>query len=169
MSVSTDIFRSWRAPGDVVRDIAHAPKREGRALSFLILGCLLMFVANGPRLARSVGLGMQGADGSDADLYQAMTYSLFAWLVIAPLLFYVIAMIVHFIRSAITRAGDGYDTRLAVFWALLAASPAALLNGLVAGMIGPGIATQITGAIWLAGFVWIAYQGLRVVSERATA
>lgn len=167
MAVATDILRSWVAPKEVVRDLAAVPRREGRVLSFLVLGCLMIFVANGPRLARRVQEGMPGADGQNADMLQAMTYSLFAWLILAPLILYGVAGLAQLLRRLISGSRDGYGTRLALFWAFLAASPAALLAGLVAGLIGPGIATQLTGLIWMLGLIWIAWQGLRAVSEQA--
>jgi hypothetical protein len=57
--------------------------------------------------------------------------------------------------------GTGYGARLAMFWAVLASTPAALLYGLLAGFNGETLGTQAVGAVWLVGFVWIWVQSLR--------
>lgn len=160
MAVTTDIARSWVQPRRVVRALLAAPQREGRVLSFLIFGCLLIFIAQGPRLMRRVMEGVPGPDGDPADLVTLMTYELFAWLILWPLVFYAIAGVVHAIARIFRGIGSGYDTRLALFWGLLAASPAALLYGLVTGFIGTGIAAQLTGALWLAAIVVISGAGM---------
>ena len=56
---------------------------------------------------------------------------------------------------------------LALFWALLASAPVVLLNGLVAGFIGPGPALTIVGVAWVAVFVWFWLSGLRQVQRSA--
>ncbi len=56
--------------------------------------------------------------------------------------------------------GGYYGARLALFWALVASAPAWLLNGLVAGLIGPGAALNIVGFLAFAAFLWIWLSGL---------
>lgn len=157
MGASGEILRSWHAPRKVVRSLLAAPRREGRVLSFLIIGCLLIFVAQGPRLMREV---MATADPEAQNLLMRMTYEMFAWLILWPLVFYGIAALIHGVLRLMGGRGLAYDTRLALFWAVLAAAPGALLYGLVMGLIGPGAQAAITGAIWVGGFIWIAASGL---------
>lgn len=160
MSASGEILRSWVRPRVVVRRLLDAPRREGRALSFLVIGCLLIVIAQIPRVGRDVQLGLPGADGGEATFLEAMTYTLFSWAILAPLIFYGIAALVHLLGRLLGSKAAPYDTRLALFWALLAATPAALLYGLVAGLIGPGVQADLTGALWLGGFAVIAGAGL---------
>src|SRR6056297_601672 len=51
--------------------------------------------------------------------------------------------------------GRSPESRLALFWTLLATTPAWLLHGLVRGFIGPGPAEQLVGAGLLLAFVTI--------------
>ncbi|PIE09265.1 MAG: hypothetical protein CSA72_13475 [Rhodobacterales bacterium] len=160
MSVSRDIARMWRAPREVVRRHLDAPRREGRALSYLVLGCLLVFVSYGPALARAVDEGLPGAGGETATLFEAVTYALFSWLILWPLLFYGIAALVHLALKLTGAAHDAYATRVALFWGFLAASPAALLYGLTAGLIGQGLPVVLTGGLWLGAIIAFAVIGL---------
>ncbi|MER3352422.1 MAG: hypothetical protein RLQ73_00450, partial [Hoeflea sp. D1-CHI-28] len=54
-----------------------------------------------------------------------------------------------------------YGSRLALFWAFLAASPLLLLYGLVAGFIGPGAGLTGVGVGWVAVFLWFWLSNLR--------
>lgn len=79
---------------------------------------------------------------------------------IAPLALYALAMISHFLMRMIGGQGDGCCGRLALFWAMLASSPLLLLNGLVAGFIGPGPALSAVGILWVVVFFWFWISGL---------
>lgn len=146
MAVSTDILRTWRGPGAVMREQLARPPREGRALGFLILACLLLFVARLPALAREAELG-------GVSFEQGATYTLFALLVVAPLLFYLIALASSLVLRLAGSGVGGWEARLAFFWALLAASPAALLWGLTLAFAGEGGAATLTGAVWFAALL----------------
>lgn len=160
MAVSTDVLRSWRAPRQVVSRLLAQPRREGRILSFLVIGCMLIFVAQGPRLMREVdSMPLSGAEFSEM-LWMRMTYELFGWLIVWPLAFYALAIVIHLVLRLFGARAEAYDSRLAVFWGLLASTPAALLYGLVAGLIGPGLQASLTGALWLGGFIAISSAGL---------
>ena len=63
------------------------------------------------------------------------------------------------------RSVSGYAARLALFWALLAATPAMLFLGLLRGLNGDVLATQLAGAGWFAALLVFWFQGLRVASE----
>lgn len=160
MAVSTEILRSWRAPREVVNRLLAQPRREGRILSFLVIGCLLIFVAQGPRLMREVdAMPLTGEELSEV-LRMRMTYELFGWLIVWPLVFYILSMVIHLVLRLFGGRAQAYDTRLALFWGLMASTPAALLYGLVMGIIGPGLQASLTGALWLCGFIAIASAGL---------
>lgn len=158
MPVSTDIVATYRGPGRVMQRLLAQGPREDRALVFLMLSCSIVFVAQMPRLSREAHLGGQ-------DLNMLMGGALLAWLFIAPLMLYVLAGLTHLVLRALGGQGDGYGVRLALFWALLAASPLILLHGLVAGFIGPGPGLQAIGLIWLVVFLWFWLSGLRVVRK----
>ncbi|MFQ6552171.1 YIP1 family protein [Aestuariibius insulae] len=83
-----------------------------------------------------------------------------AWLIIWPLAFYGLAGLSHIAARMLGGRGNWFSARLALFWALLAATPAALLYGLTMGLIGPGPQASLTGFIWLLGLAWIWLSGL---------
>ena len=153
MSVTRNITATYRGPGRVLRGMLSAGPREDRALAYLMAACLIVFVAQMPKLAREAFL-----TGQDLDML--LGASLLGWLFIAPLLFYAIAGLSHWIALLVRGRGTHYGARLALFWALLASSPLMLLHGLVAGFIGPGIQLQSVGLVWLAVFLWFWIRGL---------
>jgi len=154
VSVTNDIAASYRRPGTVLRAHLARGVSEPRVLAYLIGACGVMFVAQWPRLAREAHL-------EDTALQPAIGGALLATMMFLPLIFYVIAGISHLAARAFGSGMDGFGARLALFWALLAAAPLALLHGLVAGFVGPGSAQALVGLGWLAAFVWFWSTGLR--------
>jgi succinate dehydrogenase/fumarate reductase cytochrome b subunit len=160
MSISNDVFRAWVRPRAVMRRLLDAGERENRALAILMAGCLLIFVAQWPRLVRlSEGIDLP-AGAEVQELSQLIAYSLVSWLIVWPLIFYIAAGITRILARVVKGKGSGYGARLAMFWAVLASSPAALLYGLLEGFNGETVGTQAVGAVWLVGFVWIWIQSL---------
>ncbi len=92
-----------------------------------------------------------------------------AWLFWVPLLSYALAAMSHLIAKLFGGKGTWYGARLALFWSLLAASPAWLLQGMVAGFVGPGVALQIVGAGLLLAFLSIWGICLRVAETEPEA
>lgn len=160
MAVTTDIAASYRGPGAVLRRIFAREASEPRALAFLMGGCAVMFVARWPALAREAHL-------QDEELTMLMGGTLLATVFFLPLILYALALIVQTGARVFGSPMTGYGSRVALFWALLAASPLMLLNGLVAGFIGPGAALTLVGAVWFAVFMWFWITGLRVAGEVA--
>lgn len=160
MGIATDIVASYRGPGKVVSRLLAGGPQEGRSLMFLMLACTLMFVAQLPRLSREAHLTGQ-------DLNMLMGGSLLALIFIAPLIFYACAALSRLIARALGGSGAGWRSRVALFWALLAASPLLLLHGLVAGFIGPGMQKTLVGVIWCAVFLWFWAAGLQAAERSA--
>ncbi len=154
MPVARDIVATYRGPRRVMRRLLQMGTREDRALAVLIAGCVVVFIAQWPRLARVAHLTGQ-------ELNPLLGGTLMAWVFIAPLAMYALALISHLIARLLGGRGTGFAARMALFWAFLAASPVILLHGLVAGFIGPGIQLQIVGALWCAVFFWFWITGLR--------
>lgn len=148
MSVSQDLIATWRRPRRVMRKLLSMGVREDRALAILFGACALIFVAQLPRLSREDTLMPD-----DVPLQAEMATTLFAWLLIWPLLFYGIGSISRLVARLFGGRGTFYGARLALFWALLASTPAWLFHGLVAGFIGPGPGMQVAGAIVVGSFL----------------
>ena len=154
MAVTRDIVATYRGPGRVVARLLAMGQREDRALAFVMGFCIIAFVAQMPALARQAHL-----TGEDLDML--MGGALLGTVLILPLVLYVIAGLTHVLARLFRARGTGYGARLALFWAGLASSPLILLNGLVAGFIGPGPALSLVGFIWLLIFAWFWLAGLR--------
>ncbi|SNR96712.1 YIP1 family protein [Antarctobacter heliothermus] len=154
MPVTRDIAATYRRPGKTLRAILARGVSEPRALAYLMGACGVMFVAQWPRLAREAHL--QGTE-----LEPALGGALLATVIFLPLIFYVVAGFSQLVATAVMRPIGGYETRLSLFWALLAAAPLALLYGLVGGFIGAGGALTLVGAAWLGVFLWFWTTGLR--------
>lgn len=154
MPVTRDIAATYRGPGRVVARLLETGAREDRALVILVGACAVMFVAQWPRLSRMAHL-------TGEDLQMLLAGSLFGLLFILPLALYALALISHGVIRLVGGKSTGFSARLALFWALLAASPLALLWGLVAGFIGEGLELTLTGAVWLAAFLWFWIAGMK--------
>lgn len=130
-----------------MRRMLSMGQREDRAIAIVMAGCAVIFAAQLPRLAREAHL-------TGEELNPMLGASLLAWVFIAPLMLYALAALSHLVARLFGGRGTWFDARLALFWAVLASSPLMLLNGLVAGFIGPGPALSLVGMLWLAIFGW---------------
>ncbi len=160
MPVTTDIAATWRGPGRVMRRHLARGESEPRALVFLMGACLLIFVAQWPRLAREAYI--DDSIPLDARLAGALA----GWVFFAPIFFYALAWIGHLLARLFGGQGSAYGSRLALFWALLASSPAMLLLGLTLGFVGAGPAAVLVSVIWAAALFWFWFGGMRVVHGR---
>lgn len=164
MSTAQDIVRAHRAPGRVMRDRMATARGERSALFLAMASCLLIFVGQWPRLARESYLRDAGL--SFEDLFMG---ALFGWIFVMPLVLYGIALVVFWVLRALGRPVTGFTVRYAIFWGLLVATPWLLLNGLVAGFIGPGPALSLTGIVALAAVLLFPGLNLVAVASRETA
>ena len=155
MPVTGDIVASYRTPRRVLRRLLCQGVREDRALMFLMLACLLIFVAQLPRISREATLEAERAFAPRAGA------ELFVWLIAAPLFFYGLAALSHMIARAMGGRGTWYAARLALFWSLLATTPLWLLRGLVAGFAGPGLGLELVGLLAFCAFAVVWFVNLR--------
>lgn len=154
MAVTTDILRTWRGPRAVMRDLLKMGPREDRAIAYLMVACLLVFVAQWPRLVRTAEL-------TGAEFDRLIAYEFMGWLMIWPLLFYALAGLIALVMRVFGRKLPGHAARLALFWSFLAAAPMGLFYGLLTGLNGNTTATQLIGAVWMAAFLVFLVQSLR--------
>jgi hypothetical protein len=162
LAVTRDISATYRGPGAVMRRLLSDGRREDRALGFVLFAGVLTFVAQAPWQARAAFY--DPSVPQEARLY----WSAFFFIFIVPLLAYGLAAVLHLIAKGLGGKGNFYRARLALFWSLLAATPLALLTGLMAGFVGPGLETTATGVLWVAVFLWFLVRSL-MVAESASA
>ena len=160
MSVTRDILATYRGPGQVVSRRLAMGIREDRGLAVLMAACVTIFIAQWPRLAREAHLSGQ-------ELNMMLGGSLLVWVFIMPLAFYVLAILVQTVLRLVGRPLDGFSSRFALFWALLAIAPISLFRGLVGGFIGPGVVYDSIGLICILMFTWFWVAGLRSAMRRA--
>ena len=145
---------TYKGPGRVVGRFLSQGRNEVRALLFLLIAGILMFVASTPFQAREAQLD------PEVPLAARLYWSGFFYVFLLPILVYLFAIVIWGLARIARRQITGFEIRFTLIWALLAATPVALLLGLTAGMIGPGIQVKAVGAVWLAVFVWFWTAGL---------
>jgi hypothetical protein len=156
MGVVYDITQSWRSPAALIRGKTVLP-REDRAFATLMGACLLMFLAQWPLIAR------QAALDPAIPLEARIGGSLMAVVFILPLVMYALAAASHGMARLFGGKGSGFGARMALFQALLAASPLFLAYGLSRGLLGTGGVTVVVGVAAIGGFLWVWISMLRAV------
>ena len=163
MPISRDIARSYIRPRQVMAERLAAGPREDRALAYLMGACVLIFVAQWPRLSREAFVD------PSVELNALMAGALFGWVLVAPLFFYCLALVVHWILRLLGRGSTGYKSRIALFWALLAAAPMWLLSGLLNGFAADSPGTSLIGIVALGAFVVFWASGVLEISKEPAA
>lgn len=150
MSVTADILESWRRPRVVVRRLLGQPRAEPFAFSLLVTGLILLFVSLAPYLAREAYFE------PEQPLTQRLLAAGLAMGATVPF-WYLVAAVGHVIARVLGGKGGFYGARIALFWALVAASPALLISGLMRGLSTSGAASNLVGLIAAAAFVvlWV--------------
>jgi len=154
MALTQDIVATYRGPGRVVARFLAQGRNEVRALLFMLIAGMMMFVASTPFQAREAQLD------PDVPLIARLYWSAFLYILIMPILVYLFAIVIWGLARVARRQVTGYEVRFTLIWALLASTPVMLLMGLTAGFIGQGVQLQLVGFLWLAVFGWFWAAGL---------
>lgn len=151
MSTVSAILRTYRAPREVIMTHRASGADEATGLTWLFVACILIFVAELPELARQSHL-----DGGDVPVVSMALPTFYGVVLLAPLMFLLIAAGSHLIAKLFGGQGAWLDARLALFWSLLAVTPFVLFQGLIAGFIGPGPALSAAAIIVSVAFfvIW---------------
>lgn len=152
------IVQSWRAPKTVFASLRGMPDRA--LIVVLMVAMLIFLIAQAPGHARAAQLDPL------VPLSARMAGALFAVMFIMPLVFYLLASIMVGGLRLLRRRITPENSRLALFWSLLAISPAMLLAGLVAGLLGQGIALILCQTLAGLGFLYIWVAGLSTLSDK---
>ena len=148
MSIITDLVATWTRPRVILRQHLARGQSEPFALSFLLVFLVLAFVGQWPIAAREAFLA---GEPSATPRIIAVAYGVLLLIPVA----YLVAALSHLVARALGGQGSWYGARIALFWALAAVGPLFLLQGMVAGMIGPGPAlTAVTVLVGVA-FLWL--------------
>jgi Yip1 domain len=131
VTVSTELVTTWRAPRAALRRHLARGVSEPFAFTLLLVFLVLAFVGQWPVAAREAFLA---DEPSAAPRILARAFAVLASL---PL-WYGLAALSHLMARGFGGRGSWYGARIALFWSLATVGPLMLLQGLVAGMIGPG-------------------------------
>lgn len=148
MAVTSDILESWPRPRVVVRRHLSRGVSEAFAFSLLFVFLILAFVAQWPIAARD-----SFASGEASVLPRVLALGL-AVLATIPI-WYALAAISRLIARVLGGKGTWYGARIALFSALVGIGPLMLLQGLVAGMIGPGPGLIAVRVVVGLGFIYM--------------
>lgn len=148
MSASTELVATWTAPRAALRRHLARGVSEPFAFSLLLVFLILAFVGQWPVAAREAHLA-----GEASSLPRILPRAL-AVLATIPL-WYGLAALGHLVARALGGQGGWYGARIACFWALACVGPLMLLQGLVAGMIGPGPALLLVSLATGGAFLWL--------------
>ncbi|MEM7719901.1 MAG: YIP1 family protein [Pseudomonadota bacterium] len=155
MSIALDILHTYRTPTQVqMRQMRAGQNSEGRALAVLMGACFLIFVAALPFLSR-----LAHYDPS-IPFQDRMAGAFFAWLLMMPLVLYVLSLIIVLALKAFKISAPAHHVRMALFWALLASSPLWLFSGLAAGFTGESAGSAIAALAAIGAFVIFTLFGL---------
>jgi hypothetical protein len=142
------MWRAYTDPRGAMAGQVAQGLSEPRALFHLVLACGLFFLASVPNALRTAqGLGIEDRVSA------AVAAHLFAFVVVAPLLFYGLAALVHLIARGFGARGSFLAARAALFWTLLLGTPLALALAL-AGVVAEAVPVVLP---WVA---WLGYAGL---------
>jgi len=161
MALTADIAATYLRPRRVVARFLAQGRNEVRVLLFVLIAGMMMFIAVAPYQAREAQLD------PEIPLQARLYWSAFFYILIVPILLYLVALMIYPLAWIIRRQVSLYQVRFSLIWALLASTPLMMLMGLTAGFIGPGIELQATGLLWLAVFLWFLGSGVFVRMEQA--
>ena len=150
MSVVSNVLYTYRSPSKAFERMYARPDSEATSLGYLMGACFLTYVAQWPYLARQAHL-------EEFNLQTSLAASLLAWLLIAPLLLYTLAIELYFFHKFFKGSKTSAQIRVGLFWSFLAATPLMMLFGLVKGFLGHGTAESIVGFFWFVAFSYFIF------------
>jgi len=144
------LLLTWRAPSRVMR--AQRALSDPALLVVLLVAMALILVAQLPvhnaAAIHDPSVPVEARVGG----------ALFAVMGIAPLLAYGMAALL----AALSRGRlSGHASRVALFWSLMAITPAMLLCGLIEGYLGDSAGLRALQLATFAAFLWFWFKGLR--------
>lgn len=156
MSLGRDILTAYLQPRVVYRAKRDQPgMREGVALAYLILACLVMLAARLPDIPPLAG--------PERPLAGLLAANLVGFLILGPLLLYLVAGISHLVLRTAGGRGDGLSSRLALFWAIMVSTPAVLAAAVLRQSFPASpLVAQLADAVTFGVFLW---QWVRCLQE----
>lgn len=162
MSVIVDMMSSYSGPHKVVARHLAIGQREDRALVYLLLGAVVVFVSQAPVQARLAHFD------NTVPLEARLYWSGLFWIFMVPLAMYPLAALSRIIAGAFGHSVTWFGARMALFWAILASTPILLLQGMASGLVHKGPLPSILLLMWLLVFLWFWMSGLFQAGRQST-
>jgi hypothetical protein len=156
MALTSDIVESWRRPRVVVRRLQARGRSEAFVFTFLFVFLLLALTSLAPYLSREASLH------PEVPLMPRLLAAALGMLVLIPV-FYLLAALGHLVARLMGGTGGYYEGRLALFWALVAITPAMLLYGLVRAFADGSVGVPVIGFLTFLLFIVLYTVMLREV------
>ena len=150
MSATREIVKAYRGFGASMRRQIESSPGEERLLVYVVIACLIYFVARVPDL---LSLSASQATEEVSSIAVFIT-NLVGSFFFAPLMLYGLAAMSHIIARAFKGSGSFFNARLALFWALLITAPIALITTIIQTAFP---AEWLAQALWMAKFLLFAY------------
>lgn len=152
MSTLSDIVIFHIKPRLVIRRRISHSTGDGEALLYLLLACFAFFLAQIPEMVR-----LNINYGSEFPFHGMVAARFVGVAIFAPILFYIVSALTRIVLKAGGLKISWLNSRISLFWALLASTPMMLALGVVQGLTQSNIvlwsATVIVGLLFL--FFWI--------------
>ena len=161
MSLTTNILRSYRTPGAVLRGLIEQGLREPQVLFFGTLACGLIFVSQWPALSQAAALD------PSVTFEQRMGAVLFATMFLLPLILYGVAGLLQLGLRLAGRRVPGLWVRAAFFWAILCVTPLMLVQAVLDLAPGPDMVSRLFGFVVAGVFVYILWRAVAAVTRMA--
>ena len=159
MPVVNDIVQTYTTPRNIFQSRLELTVTEGRAYAYLLAGCFVQFIARLPELANT-----HLFNDSGISFVAASSGNFLGLVVFGPFLFFLLAGIANLLARLANRRCSWRNSRVVLFWAFLAVSPLALLNGIASAAIGVELLSWILQGAQGLAFLFFWVLGMSVAS-----
>lgn len=136
-------------------------KGEGQALMYLLVACLLFYVAQIPEMVRADLLSTSTAPFNGVAAGRFMGGA-----ILAPLFFYVLSALMGLACRLAGFKTPWFQMRVALFWSLLASAPAMLSLGMIRGLTpAPAVLWPISALVAIVFLVFWAIGIFEAISK----
>ncbi len=147
MMLLREVLSSYYRPRQVLRAKLEATG-EGKAFAYLLLGCVMHYCGQLPKLHSSAVAFHQ-----DIPIAGNLAGNFFGMIIVAPFMFYVLAVSGRLLVGLMGWDISWSRARVALFWAFLIVFPMSLMNGILWAVLMNETVHRILQAVIFAVFL----------------
>lgn len=151
MTVTREIVRSYRGFGASMQRQIDSNPGEERVLVYLVMACLIFFIARVPGLLELSAAAATAEISSVALFVTNLVGSFF----FAPLMLYGLAALSHVVAKIFRGKGSFFHARLGLFWSLLLVSPLALVSTIIQSALPMEWLAQVLSFVMFVLFAYV--------------